>query len=168
MQKNVAEFLNERENFLGHLQTDINNYDQSIQHLTKEKEELEKLISNLKSLKTYPEHESLIPLGKNIYMKGRLVHTGEFYVKRNAHPDPMVILQTSDQVIESLENEFKSKEEDIDKTEYAKFQIEERIKVLKGEDTLQATDNDLPKEIKSDKGVAIRMGDYYEILEYEN
>ncbi|XP_056640856.1 uncharacterized protein LOC130447842 [Diorhabda sublineata] len=166
MLKSVSEVIKEREDFLHHLNNDINKYDQNIQELTKEQENLDTLITNLKSLKTYPEHEALIPLGKNIYMKGKIVHTGEFYIKKTAYPNPLVLLQSADRTISCLEEEKKDKENEIDKAEYAKFQIEERVRLLKGEETFN-DNSDLPKEIKSNKGVAVRVGDYYEILEFE-
>ncbi|XP_057657630.1 uncharacterized protein LOC130894701 [Diorhabda carinulata] len=166
MLKSVSEVIKEREDFLHHLNNDINKYDQNIQELTKEQENLDTLITNLKSLKTYPEHEALIPLGKNIYMKGKIVHTGEFYIKKTAYPNPLVLLQSADRTISCFEEEKKDKENEIDKAEYAKFQIEERIRLLKGEETFN-DNSDLPKEIKSNRGVAVRVGDYYEILEFE-
>uniref|UniRef100_A0A6P7GG95 Uncharacterized protein LOC114337725 n=1 Tax=Diabrotica virgifera virgifera TaxID=50390 RepID=A0A6P7GG95_DIAVI len=167
MAKSPSDILKERDTYLQHLGEDINKYDKTIQTLTKEQETIDSLITNLQTLKTYPEQEALIPLGKNIYMKGRIVHTGEYFVKRIAHPDSIVMLQTADDTIKRLEEEKKTKEEDIDKAEYAKFQIEERIKILNGEDSFQADKSDMPKQIKSEKGVAVRVGDFYEILEFE-
>lgn len=167
MLKNISELVKEREDFLQHLNNEINNCDQTIQEVTKEQDQLDTLITNLKSLKTYPEHEALIPLGKNIFMKGKIVHTGEYYIKRAAHPDPLVLLQSADRTIACLEEEKKEKENEIDKAEYAKFQVEERVRLLKGEDTFHDDNSDLPKEIKSDRGVAVRVGDYYEILEFQ-
>ncbi|CAG9821456.1 unnamed protein product [Phaedon cochleariae] len=168
MSEDFSKLLGLRGQFVGRLDEDIKQNDEIIEQITTSKKEIESLIDNLKSLKTYPEHESLIPLSKNIYMKGRIIHTGECYIRKLAHPDSFIILQSVDQTLKTLEDKANHRNDEIEKAEYAKFQLEERIKVLKGEDSSEAETSEMPMEIKSEKGVAIKVGDFYEILEVEN
>ncbi|KAJ8972855.1 hypothetical protein NQ317_010279 [Molorchus minor] len=96
--------------------------------------------------------------------------SGEYYVTKPAHPEPYVLLQSLEQTVHSLENKFKSKSEDLKNAEYAKYQLEERIRLLKGHASAQELSpetKDMPEKIKSEKGVALKVGEFYEILEFE-
>nr|CAH7756931.1 unnamed protein product [Callosobruchus chinensis] len=171
MEKSIAEVLESRREFINHLEKDIQRNIKTIEAHRKEKENLEELTKNIRSLSVYPEKEALIPLSKNIFMKGRVVHTGEYYVKKKCHPEPLVVLQSVQQTLDSLGTKVKLKETDVNKAEYATHQLEERLRLLKGDD--QDLDEEatkitaLPEEIKSDRGVAIKVGNFYEILEFE-
>ncbi|KAG5860785.1 hypothetical protein JTB14_015363 [Gonioctena quinquepunctata] len=74
-----------------------------------------------------------------------------------------------------LETKVGSKKKDIDKVEYARLQLRERLKILRGDSNTDIgegivsgePETDLPQEIESDKGVAVRVGEFYEILEFE-
>lgn len=55
--------------------------------------------------------------------------------------------------------------------ENQRAQLEERQDLLTGkqfDDDDLIVDDDLPEEIVSDKGVAVKVGGFYEIIEYEN
>ncbi|KAG5875159.1 hypothetical protein JTB14_014287 [Gonioctena quinquepunctata] len=173
--EDILKIVNTREEYTAHLENDIVKTEQVLAETFEETKALEDLIENIKHLGRYPECESLIPLGKNILMKGNIIHTGEFYVKHNAHPDSFVVLKTLDQTLSSLETKVGSKKKDIDKVEYARLQLRERLKILRGDSNTDIgegivsgePETDLPQEIESDKGVAVRVGEFYEILEFE-
>lgn len=54
--------------------------------------------------------------------------------------------------------------------ENQKTQLIERTHLLTGRkfDDDEIEDNDMPEEILSDKGVAVKVGGFYEIIEYES
>lgn len=166
MNPNILTELESRIEFITHLENDIAKNDKFIEDTTSQKGALEELVNNIKYLAVYPEHEALIPLSKNIYMKGKITHTGEYYIKNKAHPDSYYTLNTLDNTIKSLEKNVNMLENNIDKAEYAKYQLEERMTLLKGKSS-EEVDDTLPKEIHSDKGVAVKVGEFYEILEFE-
>lgn len=190
MDKNIFQILNAREEFLVHLNSDIEKNNQIIHDTIEESKRLETTIKTIESLKIYPEHEAFIPMSKNIFLKGKILHTGEYYIKKTADPNSYLILQTANQTLQSLKEQVKVKETEIEKANYAKYQLEERKAVLMGEKFRDDFDeNDAESghiyddddesvsseektaqlnNIFSDKGVAIRVGDYYEIFEYED
>ncbi|KAJ8942508.1 hypothetical protein NQ314_010061 [Rhamnusium bicolor] len=156
MTTNILKLLSDRSEFIVHLEQDICKNIQILEETKKELHTLTELIENIKTLGRYPEQTALIPLAKNIYMEGRIVHTGEFYIKKTASPESYKI---------------ESKKNEIEKAEYAIYQLEERMKILNGDtgNILPEMKNDnLPNEIKSEKGVAIKIGEFYEILEIED
>lgn len=169
MEINIFRTLEARSEFIGHLDEDIKRNNQILEDAKKQHHELGETIANIESLGKYPEHTSFIPLGKNIYVKGKIVHTGEYYVKKTASPRSYIILKSLEQTLTALQDELKSKDKDIEKIEYANYQLKERMKLLKGsdEDKDISQSEDLPNEIKSDKGVAVKIGEFYEILEFE-
>lgn len=190
MNEDIFKIINAREEFLGYLENDIEKNNKFIEHTIKESKDLETTVNTIESLKVYPEHEAFIPMSKNIFLKGRILHTGEYYTKKTAEPNSYVFLQTADQTLQSLKKQIKLKETDIEKAKYSLYQLEERKAILTGEkfgddfvvnetvgkEDLQdsvknvgtdSEDRQMDK-IYSDKGVAIRVGDYYEIFEYES
>lgn len=167
MAENILQTLNARNEFIEHLEEDITKNIRILEETKKENDKLKETIADVKYLGKYPEHTSLIPLGKNIYMKGKIVHTGEFYVKKTVSPESYMILKSLEQTLKGLEDEVKLKEKDIEKMEYANYQLKERKKILLGEMEEIVENEELPKEIKSNKGVAVKVGEFYEILEFE-
>jgi hypothetical protein len=64
-----------------------------------------------------------------------------------------------------LEDKIKKQSQQLEKNEAAQVQIEQRIKLFEGD---EIDDNTGPEKIVSDKGVAVKVGDFYEIVEFEN
>lgn len=169
MAENILQNFKARNEYIEYLRRDITKNDAILEEAKKQNDELKERIIDLKSLGKYPEHTALIPLGKNIYMKGKIVHTGECYVKKNASPESYIVLKSLEQALKGLEDEIKQKEKDLENIEYANCQLIERKRLLIGgeEEEKIVEDEDLPKEIKSDKGVAVKVGEFYEIVEFE-
>lgn len=170
MSENISKILSARNYYIDQLDKDILENIKIIEESEKEFNEINTLMQDIKLIGNYPEKEALIPLSKNFYMKGRLIHSGEYYVQKSAHPDSYVALKTYDQTLSSLNSDMKQKKKDIDKARYSQFQLEERRKVLVGDldVTEKETNDNLPEKIVSDNGIAVKVGDFYEILEYEN
>ncbi|XP_023311264.1 uncharacterized protein LOC111691946 [Anoplophora glabripennis] len=168
MEEKIFQTLEARNEFIEHLEEDIRKNNQVLEDTKKEHRELQETVTNLECLGKYPEQTSFIPLGKNIYMKGKIVHTGECYVKKTASPESYIVLKSLEQTLNSLQDELKLKYRDIEKIEYSNYQLKERMKLLKGNEDEEISEvEQLPKEIKSDKGVAVKVGEFYEILEFE-
>lgn len=173
MDETVLKNLLDKTNYIQHLDKDILENTKIIDESEKECNEISRLIHDVTMLGNYPEKEALIPLSKKFYVKGKIVHTGEHYIHKSAQPDSYVFLRTLNKTIESLNSDIKEKEKDIEKAKHAQCQLEERKQILIGDQelfpTLEITDTteNLPNKIISDKGVAVKVGDFYEILEYE-
>ncbi|KAJ8921220.1 hypothetical protein NQ315_013692 [Exocentrus adspersus] len=170
MTESVEKLLEAKNKFIGFLKEDADKNNRCLSELKEQRDKLQQTIANVKDLGKSPEHTALIPLAKNIYMKGKIVHTGEYYIKSSATPESYFVLKTLAQTIDSLEQKVQLKEKDIQNAEYNVSQLAERMKILTGigeNDGVLPADEELPKEIKSEKGTAVKVGDFYEILEYE-
>lgn len=170
MAENISKVLSDRRNFIELLESDISKNNEFIEHVEKECSEISKLSEDIKSLAIYPEQEALIPLTKNFYMKGKIVHTGESYIYKSAHPESYMFLRNSEQIVKMLENDVKVKEKEIMNAKNSQIQLEERKGILTGIETmsLEKTSDNFPNKIMSDKGVAVKVGEFYEILEFED
>ncbi|RZC42975.1 hypothetical protein BDFB_009604 [Asbolus verrucosus] len=162
----VNEILSSRERFIKHLSDDLVKNDKIIEEAAASISDLKITSTNVEILGKKVEHTSLIPLGKNIYVNGVIKHTGEYFIDKVAFPESYSVLETLDGTLQLLENKIKKQSKLLKESENAKAQIEERIKLLKGEK--EEEENDLPKEIVSDKGIAVKVGQLYEIVEFEN
>lgn len=172
MEKEVFKNQLDKNNYIDHLDKDIIQNSQIIDQTEKECNEISNLLQNVTMLGIYPEKEALIPLSKNVYIKGKIIHTGEHYVHKSAHPDSYVFLRTLSKTVDSLNNDIREKEKDIVNAKYSQCQLEERKKVLTGDQDVYQAENtnnidNLPNKIISEKGVAVKVGDFYEIFEYE-
>lgn len=78
----INKALQNRNEFITHLQSDIKQNENIFSEAAKELENLQITCKSVKELGNYPEHKALIPLGKNIYMNGRIIHTGEYYIRK--------------------------------------------------------------------------------------
>ncbi|EFA04900.1 hypothetical protein TcasGA2_TC014964 [Tribolium castaneum] len=165
MAVNLADqILSSRSQFIKHLREDLAKTEQTIFSVTNQLDELKLTSENVRTLGKKVEHQSLIPLGANIYVNGLITHTGEYFLDKVAFPESYSVVETLDNTIKLLETRIKTQSELLKKGEDSRTQISERIRLLEDGDG----NDDLPKEIVSDRGVALKVGDYYEIVEFEN
>lgn len=171
MEEDILKLFSDRSRYIDQLDKDIQKENECIKQIEIDHNRIKQLFSVIKVLGNYPEHDGLIPLTKLLYMKGSIKHTGEYHVHKAAHPNPFVFMKTLNQISEDFDNAIALKEKDIEKAKYSLYQLQERKDILCGhsnEDGLSLEDTDLPEEIISDKGIAVKVGNFYEIFEYEN
>lgn len=170
MAENILKILSDRSSFIDQIDKDLLENIKIIDQAEKECEEINNLMIGMKSLGVYPERDALIPLSKNFYVPGKIVHTGEYHVHKSAHPDSYILLKSSNETLKSLENDKKLKEKDIENAKYMQYQLEERKNLLTRDQcsSLIEMSEELPSKIVSNQGIAVKMGDFYEIFEYEN
>jgi prefoldin subunit 5 len=161
----VDDILSNRSQFLKHLRDDLAKNEQTTEEAIAQLEKLRSTVVNVKTLGEKVEHPSLIPLGKNIYVNATIKHTGEYFMDKLAFPESYSVLETLDKTVTLLEDKIKKQSQQLEKNEAAKVQVEERIKLFEGD---EIDDNTGPEKIFSDKGVAVKVGDFYEIVEFEN
>ncbi|KAJ3651735.1 hypothetical protein Zmor_017753 [Zophobas morio] len=162
----VQQILQSRSNFIKHLNDDLVKNDEIIESTASRLNDLKITTANVQELGKKVEHPALIPLGKKIYVNGTIVHTGEYFLDKLAFPDSYTTLETLDDTIRHLENKIKIQSELLQKSEDAKTQLDERIALITGGTSDE--DDASPKQIVTDKGVAVKVGEFYEILEFEN
>ncbi|XP_030764322.1 uncharacterized protein LOC115888682 [Sitophilus oryzae] len=183
MAESIIELLSKRTEFLNLLDQDIDKNSALTEDIQKKIESLEETKRNITELGKEPEHFALIPLCKRLFMPGQIVHTGEYLIRYDAHPYSYSALRTKDQTIKHLDAQINSQQELLKKSELSVFQLEERKKILIGQnnedfisgqvledaeyESISMEVANMPKEIQSDKGVAVKVGNYYEIFEYE-
>ncbi|KAL3270845.1 hypothetical protein HHI36_021363 [Cryptolaemus montrouzieri] len=168
MNENVLKTISDRNEFVQHLQNDLSKNEEN---QTEKKVQIEKLtetIKNLKFLGSQPEWDSIIPLGKRIYIPGKIIHTGEYLLEKKSYPYSFNVLATIEQTVDCLEEKKEVCEEHLEKYGDIERQLKERMELLGGIDGKSDNVCDLPEKIMSDKGVAVRVGEFYEILEFED
>ncbi|XP_045467239.1 unconventional prefoldin RPB5 interactor-like [Harmonia axyridis] len=163
MNEKALKTLASRSEFKIRLEEEIGKNKEIIKNKTGEIDKISETISNIKLLGDKPEWDSLIPLGKRIYIPGKIVHTGEYFLEKKSYPYSYSVLTTLQKTIDILKEKKERNEEHLDRYLEIEKQLQERIEYLVGRDG----DSDFPDNIVSDKGVAVRVGDVYEILEYE-
>lgn len=159
----VEQIIASRCDFQAHLATDLQKNEQIVSSLTKSIENLQLTKENLRILAQKVEHPALIPLGRNIYVNATIKHTGEYFIDHKATPNSYSRLETLENTIKSLEKRIRHETDNLDKAQCCQSQIEERIKLLKLESGDQTSN-----KIVSDKGVALQVGEFYEIIEFED
>ncbi|XP_049824810.1 uncharacterized protein LOC126265932 [Aethina tumida] len=166
----------DRTSYLTRLNDDITSNEALLEQCTKNIAQLELNKASVNQLSEYPEHEALIPLGKNIFMPGRLIHTGEFEVRVDAEPYSYQVLKSWKQTMQGIDERIKQQKKVLKDVETVINQIQERKNVILGlesesqllKDELPVADlSGMPLSIESDKGVAVKVGNYFEIIEYE-
>lgn len=169
MEETILQNLLDKTNYIQHLDKDIQENSKIIEETQRECHEISSLLQDVMVLGNYPEKEALIPLSKNFYIKGKIIHTGEHYIHKTCHPDSYVYLRSINKTMECLNNDIREKEKDIMKAKYSQMQLEQRKQVLTGDQEMFPAESieNLPNKIISDKGVAVKVGDFYEICEYE-
>lgn len=167
--EHVKEIINKRREYSSHLQNDIIKNEVHAEQVNKEIENIKNTIQHIESLSQQPQWTGLIPMGKRIYMKGSIVHTGEYLIEKQGYPSNYSYLATKVQAVESLKNTLKDLEHEETQFNEMIKQLNERMSLLNTNTSIESENNlDLPEEIIADKGVAIKVGDFYEIIEYEN
>ncbi|KAL1489445.1 hypothetical protein ABEB36_014338 [Hypothenemus hampei] len=183
MTEKVEEFLKERTKFLSLLNQDIVRNEALHEDFKKDLRSLEKTKENIQELSKQPQHSALIPLCKRLFMQGTIMHTGEYLVSKRAYPNSFITLKTIQQTVNDIEARIKQQRDLLGKTELAVVQLTDRKKLLLGEkdedivsEQTFAKDDDfetsvevalMPNEIRSEKGIAVKLGKFYEIFEYE-
>ncbi|KAF7283513.1 hypothetical protein GWI33_000349 [Rhynchophorus ferrugineus] len=182
MNEEIEKLLSNRISFLSILNQDIDTYENIFKNINNDIISLELTKQHIQELGNQPEHSALIPLCKKLYIPGKILHTGEFLTENQAHPNNYLILKTLHQTVKGIDDRINRQRQLLEKAELSVFQLEERKKLLLGgkdgdltqdqllEEDIESLSKEvalMPKEIKSDKGVAIKVGHFYEILEYE-
>ncbi|CAG9767880.1 unnamed protein product [Ceutorhynchus assimilis] len=179
----IDDYLSKKTEFLTLLEQDIDKNKIIHSQIEEKIKSLEKTRENIKSLHQQPEHIALIPLCKKLYVPGTLVHTGEYMVTKKAHPNSYSVLKTLEQTVKDLDEQILEQRGLFEKGSLAVSQLVDRKKLLLGEqdedvivEKLIVNDEEyhlaeevakMPNEIKSDKGVAVKVGQFFEIFEYE-
>lgn len=82
------------------------------------------------------------------------------------------VLCTADQTIDRLNRKIEEHKKNMTLLDNQRIQLSERQELLTGkkfdDDVEDEEASDLPKEIVSDKGIAVKVGGLYEIIEYES
>lgn len=184
MSSKIDEILSNRTEFLSLLDKDIDQNESLHEDIQKHLKSLEESREHIKDLSKQPEHTALIPLCKRLYMPGTIVHTGEYMVTKKAYPQSYSVLKTLDQTVKDLDERINAQRNQLEKSELAVSQLLDRKKLLLGEkdedliSERKFADDDeyqplpmevagMPNEIRSDKGVAVKVGGFFDILEYE-
>lgn len=184
MSKEIDDFISKRTQFLSLLDQDIGRNQSLLSQIEDNIQSLEKSRQNIVELSQQPERTSLIPLCKRLYMPGSIVHTGEYLVTKKTHPTSYHVLKTQDQTIKDLESQILEQRGVLEKAQLATSQLGDRKKLLLGEkdedfimEQQFAADEEfyplseevaaMPNEIRSEKGVAMKVGGFFEIVEYE-
>ncbi|KAH1018308.1 hypothetical protein HUJ05_006105 [Dendroctonus ponderosae] len=185
MHKQIDAFLSNRSDFLSFLDKDIAKNVQLQAEIEATLKSLKGTREQVKELSKQPEHTALIPLCKKLYMPGVVVHTGEYLVTRTAYPHSYSVLKTLDQTVSHLEGLTIDQRDQLQKAELAVAQLTERKKLLLGQrdedivaeqqfaddleyQSLAEEVSEMPNEIRSEKGVAVKVGAFFEILEYDS
>lgn len=184
MSKEIDNFISKRTEFLSLLDQDIDRNQSLHSQIEDNIQSLEKSRQNIVELSQQPERTSLIPLCKRLYMPGSIVHTGEYLVTKQTHPTSYHVLKTRDQTIKELESQILEQRRLLEKAQLSVSQLSDRKKLLLGEkdedfitEQQLAADEEfyplseevaaMPNEIRSEKGVAMKVGGFFDILEYE-
>lgn len=184
MHKQIDAYFTNRSDFLSFIDKDIAKHVRLQAEIEGTIKSLNGTREQIKELSKQSEHQALIPLGKKLYMPGTVVHTGEYLVTRTAYPSSYSVLKTLDQTVSYLEDLAIDQKDQLEKAELAVTQLTERKRLLLGqrggdmgavqqitqdlEDQRLAEEvSEMPNEIRSEKGVAVKVGDYFEIMEYD-
>ncbi|KAK9875997.1 hypothetical protein WA026_011098 [Henosepilachna vigintioctopunctata] len=164
MNENISKTLSDRREFISLLENELAKNEISQKEKEKEIESLTETINHVKLLGTEPQWDAMIPLGKLIYIPGKIVHTGEYLLEKKSYPYSFETLSTSQQTVDCLEQKKNVCEEQLEKFSEIDKQLKERLEHLDCKDNVY----NLPDQIVCDKGVAVRVGEFYEILEFED
>lgn len=139
----------------------------------KEFSKYEDMIENIETLSEQPRWSSLIQVSKRVYFPGTVKHTGEYMLEMQGHPSSYQVLLTSAQTVDHLQEKLSEQKKRIQLLENVRVQLDQRAELLTGSQSKQevgdsTAKDSLPEEIVSDKGVALRVGEFYEIVEYED
>lgn len=139
----------------------------------KEFSKYEDMIENIETLSEQPRWSSLIQVSKRVYFPGTVKHTGEYMLEMQGHPSSYQVLLTSAQTVDHLQEKLSEQKKRIQLLENVRVQLDQRAELLTGSQSKQevgdsSAKDSLPEEIVSDKGVALRVGEFYEIVEYED
>lgn len=163
MNVDIEKTLSDRSEFKALIEEDVAKNTENLENTAKEIDKLSSAIENVKLLGEKPEWDGIIPLCKRLYIPGKIVHTGEYFLEKKSHPYSFSVLTTKDKTLEILESKKELYKEYMEKYKEIERQLEERIELLGGKGGV----SDAPDKIESDRGIAVKVGEFYEIIEYE-
>nr|XP_022919905.1 uncharacterized protein LOC111428563 [Onthophagus taurus] len=155
----------EFEKFRELTQKNIETVESSIKAIQEKCSTYETTINNIKELAKHPRHKSYIKICSLAYIEAFVNHTGEYNVTYS--PDYQATL-TKDQTIEYLEEQLTGERGNLNMFIAEKDQLERRL----GYDFCESDDvpdvSEMPESILSDKGMAFKRGNFFEIVEEDD
>lgn len=141
-------------------QNNIETIQQKQKEITEKCEQIDEIISTIKELTKHARYTAYVSLTPLCKINATIKHTGEYNVKFNENYQ---CTMTADQTIEYLDKKRKDLKIDRDIYEGQLIQLMKRLNIE--EDVLSLEMEDMPDKIYSEKGVAVKDGMFYEIIE---
>lgn len=138
--------------------------DSSIEQVQNKKQEIEQTMYNINTLSQHAQAEACIKICPRAYIPAIIKHTGEYNVEVNSEYQCTL---TKDQTIEYLKEQLSEQSGILENYRIQKEQLTKRLGFNETEvDDIPDTEN-MPDKIITEKGIAFKQGNFYEIMEIE-